>query len=184
MLRLAQALKFCAQKVLEAPAEKTMILARGGFVYGVELSEFKDRLIVALCNLSQATKKSLEGQISIMTAHGSKGQESHTVIILDATQRQFPKIHPDNLLFMPFGVTPRAVLDEERRLFYVAMTRAEHRLLVLTDKGEESPYLSYLGSSSTVRQVAIKQISNRADELGKFAAKIRNQIDATSDPFS
>lgn len=184
MLRLAQALKFCAEKVLEAPAETTMILARGGFVYGVELSEFKDRLIVALCKLSQATKKSLEGQISIMTAHGSKGQESHTVIILDATQRQFPKVHPDNLLFMPFGVTPRAVLDEERRLFYVAMTRAEHRLLVLTDEGEESPYLYALGSSSTVRQVAIHQRSNRADELGIFAAKIRNQIDATSDPFS
>ena len=85
---------------------------------------------------------------------------------------------------MPFGVTPRAVLDEERRLFYVAMTRAEHRLLVLTDKGEESPYLYALGSSSTVRQVAIHQRSNRADELGIFATKIRNQINATSDPFS
>ena len=184
MLRLAQALKYCAEKVLEAPAEKTMILARGGFVYGVELSEFKDRLIVALCKLSQATKESLEGQISTMTAHGSKGQESHTVIILDATQRQFPKVHPDNLLFMPFGVTPRAVLDEERRLFYVAMTRAEHRLLVLTDKGAGSPYLSALGSRSAAGQALLDQRSNVPNELGIFAAKIRSQIDAIGDPFS
>lgn len=184
MLRLAQALKYCAEKFLEAPTERTMILARGGFVYGVELSEFKDRLIVALCKLSNATKESLEGKIFTMTAHGSKGQESHTVIILDATQRQFPKIHPDNLLFMPFGVTPRAVLDEERRLFYVAMTRAEHRLLVLTDKGAESPYLSALGSRSTVGQATIGRRSNVPDELGTFAARIRYQIDALGDPFS
>jgi DNA helicase-4 len=183
MLRLAQALKYCAQRFLEAPTEKTMILARGGFVYGVELSEFKDRLIVALCNLCEATKESLERLISTMTAHGSKGQESHTVIILDATQRQFPKVHPDNLLFMPFGVTPRAVLDEERRLFYVAMTRAEHRLLVLTDKGAESPYLSALGSSSKDGQATSYRNSNAPYELGIFAKKIRNHIDVIGDPF-
>ena len=184
MLRLAQALKYCAQKFLEAPTEKTMILARGGFVYGVELSEFKDRLIAALCKLSAAKKESLEGQISTMTAHGSKGQESHTVIILDATSRQFPKVHPDNLLFMPFGVTPRAVLDEERRLFYVAMTRAEHRLLVLTDKGAESPYLSALGSRSVVENALSHRKSQLPGGLGIFATKIRNQIDALGDPFS
>lgn len=183
MLRLAQALKYCAQRFLEAPTEKTMILARGGFVYGVELSEFKDHLIVALCKLSKATKDFLEGKISTMTAHGSKGQESHTVIILDATQRQFPKVHPDNLLFMPFGVTPRAVLDEERRLFYVAMTRAEHRLLVLTDKGAESPYLSALGSSSQGGQVTSNQKPNVPEEFGMFAVKIRNQIEEIGDPF-
>jgi DNA helicase-4 len=183
MLRLAQALKYCAQKFLEAPNEKTMILARGGFIYGIELSEFKDMLIDALCKICEATQETLDGQISIMTAHGSKGQESHTVIILDATQSQFPKVHPDNLLFMPFGVTPRAVLDEERRLFYVAMTRAEHRLFVLTDKGAESPYLSALGSSSQVGQATSYQKSNVSDELGIFARKIRNQIDAIGDPF-
>jgi DNA helicase-4 len=183
MLKLAQALKYCAQKFLEAPTKKTMILSRGGFIYGVELSKFKDMLIVALCVISEATPEYLDRHISIMTAHGSKGQESHTVIILDATQRQFPKVHPDNLLFMPFGVTPGAVLDEERRLFYVAMTRAEHRLLVLTDKSAESPYLSALGSSSQGGQAPIYRESNLTDELGIFAEKIRNQIDAMGDPF-
>lgn len=183
MLRLAQALKYCAQRFLEEPNEKTMILARGGFIYGVELSEFKDRLILALCKLSEATKAYLDGKISTMTAHGSKGQESHTVIILDATQSQFPKVHPDNLLFMPFGVTPRAVLDEERRLFYVAMTRAEHRLLVLTDKGAESPYLSALDSRSLGGHVPSYRKSHLPEGLGNFATKIRNQIDAFGDPF-
>lgn len=56
--------------------------------------------------------------LSLMTMHGSKGLEYKIVYVLDANE----------------GVTPhqKAVLDadmeEERRMFYVAMTRAKERL--------------------------------------------------------
>jgi DNA helicase-4 len=139
--KIAKAVKLCFQKISELPTENVMLLARTGRVYGMELEKFRQLLISALAKKLHLPVEKLQKQISISTAHGSKGQEAHTVFILDATQRQFPKIHPDNLLFRPFGVTPKAVLDEERRLFYVAITRAEHRLYVLTEKGEESPYL-------------------------------------------
>lgn len=139
--KLAKAVKLCFQKICEAPDEKVMLLARAGRVYGMVLEDFRQLLISALAKKLLIPTEKLQKQISISTAHGSKGQEAHTVFILDATQRQFPKVHPDNLLFRPFGVTPKAVLDEERRLFYVAITRAEHRLFVVTEKGEESPYL-------------------------------------------
>lgn len=62
-------------------------------------------------------RKPMEG-VELMTMHGSKGLEFRVVFILDANE----------------GVTPfrRAVLDEdmeeERRLFYVAMTRAKDKL--------------------------------------------------------
>jgi DNA helicase-4 len=148
--KCAKAVKLCSQQISELLPEMNkpntragcvMLLARTGRVYGMELEDFRQLLISALVKKSQLSKETLENNISVSTAHGSKGQEAHTVFILDATQRQFPKIHPDNLLFRPFGVKPKAVLDEERRLFYVAITRAEHRLYVLTEKGEESPYL-------------------------------------------
>ena len=139
--KIAKAVKLCFQKISELPTENVMLLARTGRVYGMELEKFRQLLISALAKKLHLPVEKLQKQISISTAHGSKGQEAHSVFILDATQRQFPKIHPDNLLFRPFGVTPKAVLDEERRLFYVAITRAEHRLYVLTEKGEESPYL-------------------------------------------
>lgn len=149
MEKLAKAVKLCAQKIGETPDQKVMLLARSGAVYGLELASFRQLLLTALEKTLQLPVKKMELLISAMTAHGSKGQEAHTVIILDATQRQFPKVHPDNLLFRPFGVTPKAVLDEERRLFYVAMTRAEHRLIVLTEKGEQSPYLYALESNAS-----------------------------------
>ena len=69
----------------------------------------------------QARQQKNEHQgISLMTMHSSKGLEFPIVFILDANE----------------GITPhrKAVLDadieEERRMFYVAMTRAKERLHV------------------------------------------------------
>jgi len=119
-----------------------------------------------------------------MTAHGSKGQEAPRVIILDATSRQFPKIHPDNLLFEIFGVTPQTVLDEERRLFYVAITRAEQCLYLLTEKDHESPYLESLKNSYTPY---VEKEMPRA-VMGELAQRIQtllesNAIRTKTDPW-
>ena len=68
---------------------------------------------------ARSREKRTEG-VSLMTMHSSKGLEYRIVYILDANE----------------GVTPhhKAVLDadmeEERRMFYVAMTRAKERLHV------------------------------------------------------
>lgn len=68
---------------------------------------------------AKARQAAREG-VALMTMHGSKGLEFPIVYILDANE----------------GVTPhkKAVLDvdmeEERRMFYVAMTRAKDRLHV------------------------------------------------------
>ena len=183
MIRLAQALKLCVQKIqdlnlLASPADRAMILARTGLVYGVELAVFRKMLVFALSKTLNTSVEKLEQHVVESTAHGSKGQEAHTVIILDATHRQFPKVHPDNLLFRPFGVMPKAVLDEERRLFYVAIPRAEHRLFVLTDAGEESPYLRALQSAHVVREAESVDAVASGSELGQLATKIKRRINA------
>lgn len=175
-LRLAQALKLCTQIILDAPDQKTMLLARTGKVYGIELKNFRARLIKILSTLRKGNPESLEKSITTMTAHGSKGQEAQRVIILDVTRRQFPKIHPDNLLFELFGVTPHAVLEEERRLFYVAMTRAEHCLYMLTEKGMESPYLDIINDQTILYGGTNNGRSNKSPPLGSLAAKIKTRI--------
>ena len=57
----------------------------------------------------------------------------------------FPLVHPDNRLFEIFGQTPQKVIAEERRLFYVSITRAAKKLYFLTEKQNESPFLNELG---------------------------------------
>ena len=79
------------------------------------MEEYKEKLK----EQAQSQQKKAEG-VSLMTMHGSKGLEFSIVYILDANE----------------GITPhrKAVLDadleEERRMFYVAMTRAKDRLHV------------------------------------------------------
>ena len=173
----AQVLKTCAEIIREAPNRKVILLARTSRAYGLDLVELRTRLIRALSSLLEIGSKQLEDRILAMTAHKSKGQEAHTVIILDATQRQFPKNHPDNLLFGFFGVTPGAVLDEERRLFYVAMTRAEQRLFVLTDRGEESPYLEVITRKSRI-DIPTQHGSRERRPLGKLGGQLQEKIGA------
>lgn len=171
-LRQAQALKACTQIILQDPTKKIMLLARTGRIYGLESKVFRERLIVALTTFDGMDIKILQQNISIMTAHGSKGRESSRVIILDVTKRQFPKIHPDNLLFELFGVTSHTVLEDERRLFYVALTRAENELYLLTEKGSESHYLDEIARLGTPDSYQ----KNTPVNLGDFAQRVHHKI--------
>ena len=71
--------------------------------------------------------------MTLMTLHGSKGLEFPAVILYGARKGQIPfeskKYETD--------------LQEERRLFYVGMTRAKEEL-ILTYSGELSPFLEEL----------------------------------------
>lgn len=176
--RQAQVLKMCAAIIGEASDKKTLLVGRTNKVYGIEIKDFRSRLIAIVAKLLNADPGSLEDSILAMTAHRSKGQEAHTVIILDATQKQFPKVHPDNLLFGLFGVTPHAVLEEERRLFYVAITRAEQRLFILTEKGTQSPYLESIWNAWAPTATRGGAPSNPLS-LGALAQRILKRIAET-----
>lgn len=80
-------------------------------------------------------------KMTISTAHKYKGLEKSMVIVLDAVQRSYPLIHPDWVFTWIFGDSPAKITDEERRLFYVALTRAESELIVITEKKKESPFI-------------------------------------------
>ena len=59
--------------------------------------------------------------ITLMTVHGAKGLEFDQVILPDVNERNFPH-----------GVLPdQKTLEEERRVFYVGMTRAKKKLWLL-----------------------------------------------------
>ncbi len=78
------------------------------------------------------------------TIHGSKGLEADYIIIPGLTKGSygFPSTITDDPVLriaMPRGDDfPHA---EERRLFYVALTRARRAVLLLTIENKESPFL-------------------------------------------
>ena len=64
--------------------------------------------------------------------------------MLDAVPKCYPLIHPDSIFTRIFGSTIERITAEERRLFYVALTRAEEELFVLTETDNFSPFLEDL----------------------------------------
>ena len=83
------------------------------------LSEFME-------NVSLMTNADLEDEedrnkITIMTMHSAKGLEFNTVFLAGIEEGLFPSMR---------SVTSEKDLEEERRLFYVALTRAEKKAVI------------------------------------------------------
>lgn len=99
--------------------------------------------------------KSLFGQtmdVSFLTAHRSKGAEADYVILPGMLNRGFPNLRADDpvlSLAMPDGDT--YPLSDERRLFYVAMTRARRSVAMFTQPGKQSPFLDELVKEGSVK---------------------------------
>lgn len=85
-------------------------------------------------------------KVSVMTMHKSKGLEAEVVIILEADEGVIPKLHPDTNLYAVFGETEKVALDDQKRLFYVAMTRAKKRLYIIHDESAGEGFVGYLWS--------------------------------------
>ena len=78
-----------------------------------------------------------ENAVKLMTAHAAKGLEFDHVFILRATKGSFPNYYRESLIEIPAELRNSGLADidekmvceqEERRLFYVAMTRARDTL--------------------------------------------------------
>ena len=82
------------------------------------------------------------GRLAASTAHKYKGLEKEAVIVLDADEGSYPLIHPNWVFLRAFGDSIERIEAEERRLFYVALTRSQDSLVVLSDHSScESRYL-------------------------------------------
>ena len=72
--------------------------------------------------------------VKIMTIHGSKGLEFKYVFICNLVDKKFPSINRSDLIELPAELAKEilpagdAHLQEERRLFYVGLTRAKEGL--------------------------------------------------------
>ncbi len=91
--------------------------------------------------------------IRLLTAHGSKGLEAKVVFLLDVTDDTFGfpcKIEDSDIIELArIDYPPQDKIEEERRLFYVAMTRAIEELNIYTWEPAISKFLYEIEEHTT-----------------------------------
>lgn len=132
--------------------------------------------------------------VRLLTAHRSKGLEWRLVVVAHVQADGWPDLRRRSSLLQPDRIgrdglvtppTSRELLVEERRLFYVACTRARQRLVVTAvaspdDDGEQpSRFLDELGLD--VRRVVGRPV--RPMSLAGLVAELRRTVtDPATDP--
>lgn len=144
-------IQFCFNKVQELLAEgmtndDILFLYRRSKMYSPYFYRFKNE------NLKVQAK----------TIHSAKGLEAKVVFILGLTEGSggFPDIWLEDRIFQVIKKANHDLLmEEERRLFYVAITRAKDKLFLITEKGNESSFLKEIPEVFTVRtSIPIKSV--------------------------
>ena len=118
--------------------------------------------------------------VRMMTVHAAKGLEFDQVFVLRANAGSFPTNYRERLFEFPAELTTGASLadekqvhqQEERRLFYVAMTRARDSLTLCAKPGKKGTlggFTGELGSEATLGPCC-RQRPARAFTVDLFAA--------------
>jgi DNA helicase-2/ATP-dependent DNA helicase PcrA len=94
----------------------------------IELEAVLARYAENVMSASQAAPR-LDRGLFVMSAHQSKGKEFDVVILVNVSEKQFPNN------------------DEGRRLFYVTITRASRRWVIIAPNVEPSPLLRLLDAT-------------------------------------
>ena len=126
-----------------------------------EIVDSNDGLSEFLSNVSLSTdfdiERDNEDYISLMTLHLSKGLEFKNVFIVGLEEDLFPSA---------LSYNTRSELEEERRLFYVGITRAKQNL-----------YLSYANSRYRWGKLIYCEESRFINEIDKDFVNITEQAD-------
>ncbi len=140
-------LDFCTQRVRELLEEgltpdDILFLYRRSNMYKPYYFRFKNENI----------------KIQAKTIHAAKGLEAKVVFIIGLTEGYggFPDIWLEDRIFQVIKkANHNQLLEEERRLFYVAITRAKDKLFLITEKGNESSFLKEIPDSFTVKTTTV-----------------------------
>ncbi len=106
--------------------------------------------------------------VQLMTVHAAKGLEFPHVFLLRVNSRAFPATERSPLFEFPTALMKEELpagqfhIQEERRLFYVALTRAERRLTITTvaeKKGKVPVFIEDILMDPSVKKRDVLQIA-------------------------
>lgn len=131
--------------------------------------EFLDLVVASGESPPQATLPPDVDAVRIMTVHGAKGLEFPVVFVPGATLDKYPVRNWSEPLDLPETFAPQGDVDhrdahiaEERRLFYVAMTRARDALFITTAERYRSRKTRHK-SSPFIAEAGIRTLPSRSD---------------------
>ena len=108
--------------------------------------------------------------VQLMTVHGAKGLEFPHVFLLRVNSKKFPANERPRVFEFPAALMKEGEpaeqfhIQEERRLFFVALTRAQERLTVTTlteKKGKVPLFVEDMLLDPTVKRRDIRQLAPR-----------------------
>ena len=108
---------------------------------------------ISLLSDAKGAEKEKQDAVKLMTAHASKGLEFDTVYVIGCEEGSFPHINSIE------SSNPKDSIEEERRLFYVAMTRAKKKLYITNSLSK------FKKGVGTVKLKPSRFISEIPDEL-------------------
>ena len=117
--------------------------------------------------------------VQLMTVHGAKGLEFKQVFVLRVNSRAFPVTDRSPLFEFPVELMKEELpqgdyhTQEERRLFYVALTRAEDRLTLTTiteKKGKVPLFIEDILMDPAIKRRDVMQIAPNAGPVQSEAA--------------
>lgn len=148
-----------------ADIDKKEILILGR--YGFDFARIKnyDNTFALDTETQQLTYQSAPGiyppirlKADFMTVHKAKGLEADIVIVLNCNSGKhgFPsQLSDDPVLNLLLSSADQFVNGEERRLFYVAMTRAKQHLYLIAGENTKSKFITEL-ETGTLQKAAVK----------------------------
>ena len=115
-------------------------------------------------------------RVQSKTIHAAKGLEAKVVFIIGLTEGNggFPDIWLEDRIFQVIKEANHDLLmEEERRLFYVAITRAKDKLFLITEKGNESSFLKEIPETFTVKtSIPIKSVVEKVITCDKCYSQL------------
>ncbi|MFH1643403.1 MAG: UvrD-helicase domain-containing protein [Patescibacteria group bacterium] len=123
--------------------------------------------------------------IKIMTVHGAKGLEFKYVFVVNLVDKRFPTIEHRNPIEVPIELIKEIIpkgdvhLQEERRLFYVGLTRAKRGLFFTSAddyggmrKKKLSRFLTEMGFEKEIKEESPEELIEQKKEKRIIKEKI------------
>ena len=142
--KMARALEYSIGEIVAKHGNKTSILLIGRYNYDGETLSRTGAFEYNANGSKVYSKKYPQVDITFLTAHSSKGLGYDNVIIINAKDAVygFPsKIEDDPVMKLVIKQSDEMDYAEERRLFYVALTRTKNRVFIIAPEKHPSEFV-------------------------------------------